>query len=98
VSSVKKSGAVAQRYAEPLQMIMAGQLHRQITGEAVRALYDDRPHAIAGDAVQHGSKARALRNRIRAPHSLVVEPFDDLVAGRPRFCKFSLARPSIALR
>ena len=45
-----------QRHPELFQVIVAGELYRQVTGEPVRALYNDRPHAVAGDAVEHGTK------------------------------------------
>ena len=42
-----------QCYPELSQMVMSGQLHRQITGETVRTFYNDRTDAVAGNALQN---------------------------------------------
>ena len=44
--------------AECLEIVVTGELHRQVTGKTVRALYQDCPDAVASDAVQHGLEAR----------------------------------------
>jgi hypothetical protein len=68
VSSVKKSGAVArdQGDAELAQMVMAGELDCQVTGEPIRALHNDCVDAIAGYTVQHSREAWTLCNGVRA--------------------------------
>jgi hypothetical protein len=38
-----------QRYPELSQMVVSGQLHRQIAAETARTLYNDRTDAVAGD-------------------------------------------------
>jgi hypothetical protein len=53
--SSTKRGRWNQRHAESLQVIVAGELHREIAGEAVRAFHDDGTDAI-GIAAPPGSK------------------------------------------
>ena len=59
VSVVKKSGARRRHQldAELLEIVVAGELHREVAGEPVRALYEDGTHAIAGNAGKHGLEA-----------------------------------------
>ena len=67
---------------KPFQHVMAGELDGQITGEAVRALDNDRPDPIAGDPLQHGQEAGALGHRIGAAHRRIIELGLDLIAIR----------------
>ena len=55
--------------AELLQVVVASQLHREVAGEPVRALYEDGTHAIAGDAGKHGLESSTLRHRVCTAHS-----------------------------
>ena len=58
---------------------MAGELHREVAGKAIGALDQDRPHAVAGDPVEHRLEAGALVDRV-SPRHHVVELGDDLIA------------------
>ena len=51
---------------------MAGELDGQITSEAIGALDNDRPDAIAGDPLQHGQEAGALGHGLRNPDNVNV--------------------------
>jgi hypothetical protein len=48
------------------EAIVPGELHGEITGEAVGALDDDGADAVARDAVKHVLEARALGHRVAA--------------------------------
>ena len=61
---------------------MARELHHEVASEAVRALHDDRPRAVAHQALQHLREARAGANGVCAADRRVVEGVDDLVARR----------------
>jgi len=58
-------------------MVMACELHRKVTRKAVWRLYNDRTHAIAGNALQHGRETGALCNRVAVtPHLVDHSAFD----------------------
>src|SRR5262249_52395996 len=67
---------------ESLQHVMSGELHGQITGEAVGALNQDDTNPIAGDPLQHSEEARALTDRIGTADRRVIELGRDLIAIR----------------
>ena len=50
--------------AQLLQVVVAGELYRQVAGETVWALNEDGPDTVAGDAGQHGLEPMTLRHRI----------------------------------
>jgi hypothetical protein len=57
-----------------------GELHRQVAGEAVRALDDDAPNAVGGDAIEHGLEPGAIYYRVGTGDGGVVVLGDQLVA------------------
>jgi hypothetical protein len=61
---------------QPLQHVVAGELHGEITSEAVGRLHDDSPDAIAGNPLQHRHEAVALDHRsaslLRNPDNLTL--------------------------
>ena len=58
---------------------MPSQLHRQITGESIRAFDQDVADTIAGDVLQHLLEAGALADRIGAADRGVVILGDEFV-------------------
>jgi hypothetical protein len=63
---------------------VAGELHGQVTGEAIRTLDDDAADPIAGDAVEHCLEPRPLSNGISAAHRRMVELADKLASAPVR--------------
>jgi hypothetical protein len=59
---------------------VAGELHGEISREAIRAFNEDGADAIAGDLFEHSGEALPLCHRIRAAHRGVVELLHDVVA------------------
>ena len=74
-----RRGCGNQSNAERLQEVVPGELHRQITSEAVGAFHPNDAHAIARDAVEHGLEARAFGNGISAAHGRVASSMATLV-------------------
>ena len=68
-----------RRHAERLEVVMAGELHRQITGKPVRTFDEDHAHAVAGDPIEHGSKARTFGHNVGAGHAWVIELVNERV-------------------
>jgi hypothetical protein len=62
---------------------VAGELDHQIAGESVRTLDDDRPRAVAHQALQHLREAGPLADRISPAYRRVVKGLDNFVARRP---------------
>jgi hypothetical protein len=87
VSSVKKSGALVGISATPpLQKVVAGDLHGEIAGKAIRRLHDDDTDAVALDPLHHRLEAGALADRIGTRYRRIVEAIDHLVAVRLPVC------------
>jgi hypothetical protein len=59
-------------------------LHHEVAGEAVGALDEDRPGAVAQKPLEHFSEAGAVVDPVRTTHRCVVERLDDLEACRLR--------------
>jgi hypothetical protein len=59
---------------------VAGELHGEISREAIRAFNENGADAIAGDPFEHGGEALSLCHRISSAHRGVVELRDDVVA------------------
>jgi hypothetical protein len=77
--------------AEPLEVVVASELHREVARETVRTLDQDRAHAVAGDGRQHDigtppfsapdrTEPRAVGDRVGTAHGVVVVPADDIIA------------------
>jgi hypothetical protein len=62
-----------ERDAKTLKETETGLLHDQIAGEPARRLDDNGPHAVVGNALEHGGEARPPIDRVRAFHAVVGE-------------------------
>jgi hypothetical protein len=84
VSSMKCVGADAATRGDSLrpEQVVARELHHEVASKAVRALHDDRPRAIAHQALQHLREAGTGADGVCAADCRVVKRLDDLVAGR----------------
>ena len=82
------------------QHVVAGELHHEVTGEAVGALDEDRPRAVAHQLLEHFGEAGSVVDRVRAAHRRVVERLYDLVSRRLRvgFDRRALALLAVLVR
>ena len=74
VSSVKKSGADAGMIAMPsyLEHVVAGELHGEVTCEAIRRLHDDGLRTVRRQPLQHLPEAWTLVDTVGTAHGLVI--------------------------
>ena len=73
---------------------MAGELHHEVAGEAVRAFDNYCPRAVAEEALQHSREAWTVADGVRATHRRIIEDLDDLVSRGLGVC---LDRRALAL-